>query len=265
MDIWESAKILLRRWYIVGPILLAFAAAAMLVGGRIDPEYRATASMVIVPVNSEDAPLFSGPDSEVGNPLDYLGGQVTLTGIQLILVAEDARGELGAAGFSPSYSVEVDARDPLMLVEVVDRDPLVAQSTADELVVRVQEELDTLQAAVNAPTTQLLEIQVLSQTQFPAEDYGARMRIRILLAVLGILLASAAGLLYDAWATGRDERRRREVDAGTNADDLDTIAGPVNGVAVADELDTQPTALQGATRSDEYGEPDADAWSKVSS
>jgi hypothetical protein len=207
---------------------VVFATAAIMVSGQIDPEYRATASMVIIPANEGDAGLFQGQGLTQSNPLDYLGGQVTLTGIQLILGAEDARAELAAAGFSPAYSVEVDAKDPLMLVEATDRDPAVAQTTVDELVIRVQEELDTLQAAVNAPSNQLLEIQVLSQTELPAQDFGARTRIRLILAILGVLIASAAGLLVDAWATGRAERREEEAGGdGADATDPDHL-GDVN-------------------------------------
>lgn len=211
VDIWESAKVLGRRWYIVVPILATFALAAIFVGGQIDPEYRASASMVILPQAADDGALFQSRSAEgPSNPLDYLGGQTTLTGLQLIVGTEATRGELAAAGFSPSYSISVDAKDPLMLVEVIDRDPVVVQATVDELTIRVQEELDTLQATVRSPTSELLEIHVLNQTQLPTEDYGSRMRIRIILAMLGILAASGAALLTEAWSTGRAGRAQRE-------------------------------------------------------
>ncbi len=228
MDIWESAKILLRRWYITGPIMIGFLAAAMLLGGQLDPEHRATASMVILPTNAGGAGLFGGTGPTEVNPLDYVGGQTTLTGIQLILTADDTRSDLKASGFSPAYSIDVDARDPLMFVEVVDRNPAVAQSTSDELVILIQEELDALQAAVGAPAGELLEIQVLNQTEIPVEDYSARMRLRIIIAVVGLIVASAAGLLADAWATGRAERRRRMADELADPDGQ----GPVEATAL---------------------------------
>lgn len=235
MDIWESAKVLARRWYIVVPILSVFALAAILIGGQVDPEYRASASMVILPQNTDEGALFQ-PRTAGGpsNPLDYLGGQTTLTSLQLIVTTQETRSELAAAGFSPSYSIEVDARDPLMLIEVLDRDPFVVQETVTELTIRVQEELDTLQATVNAPDSELLEIQVLSQNQVPTEDYGARMRIRIILIVLGILLASGAALLTDAWFTGRDRRSKRE------GDEPDLLDEPESADARPSERDTVP-------------------------
>ncbi len=234
MDIWESAKVLARRWYIVVPILGIFALAAVFVGGQIDPEYRASASMVILPQAADDAALFQARSADApSNPLDYLGGQTTLTSIELIVGTEETRSELAAAGFSPSYSIVVDDRDPLMLIEVIDRDPVVVQSTLDELTIRVQQELDLLQTSIEAPESDLLEIHVLSQNQVPTEDYGGRVRIRIILAVLGILLASGAALLVEAWSTGRARRQEREAetldDPATGPSD-DATAGPPHAV-----------------------------------
>ena len=225
MDIWESAKIVVRRWYITVPILGIFLAAAFFLGGQIDPEYRASASMVILPRNTEEVVAFGAPGGPTStNPLDYLGGQTTLTALQLTLDTDETREGLAAAGFSPAYTISVDTQDPLMLVEVLDRDAIVAQSTVDELVFRVQEELDALQAAVGAPASELLEIQVLGQTQVPTEDYGARLRMRLILLVVGAMLASGAALLADAWATGRAKRDRGEDDV-----DDDRIDEPDDG------------------------------------
>ena len=237
MDIWESAKILGRRWYVVVPIVAVFAVAAIFVSGQIDPEYRASASMVILPRPTDDGALFQARGADgPSNPLDYLGGQTTLTSIELIVGTEETRAELAAAGFSPAYSISVDAKDPLMLVEVLDRDPVVVQATVDELTIKVQEELDTLQASVGAPTSDLLEIHVLSQNQLPTEDYGSRMRIRIILAVLGLLAATGAALLVEAWSTGRARRAERERDETDRPDESEpTDAQPT-------DLDTvQPT------------------------
>lgn len=241
MDIWESAKIVVRRWYITVPILGLFLAAAFFLGGQIDPEYRASASMVILPRNTEEAVAFGAPGGPTSaNPLDYLGGQTTLTALQLTLDTDETREGLAAAGFSPAYSISVDTQDPLMLVEVLDRDAIVAQSTVDELVFRVQEELDALQAAVGAPASELLEIQVLGQTQVPTEDYGARLRMRLILLVVGAMLASGAALLADAWATGRAKRGR----GGDDVDD-DRLDEPDGG-------SDQPAALTVAPDQGEF-------------
>ena len=157
----ESAKVLGRRWYIVVPVLAGFVLAAIFVVVRGDPDYQASASIEIVPRGASDGALFqSGSADGPSNPLDYLGGQTTLTSLELILDTAEVRAEFEAAGFSPDYTMTVDDKDPLMLVEVSDRDPVIAQATVDELVIRVQQELDTLQATVGAPESELLEIQV---------------------------------------------------------------------------------------------------------
>lgn len=248
MDIWESAKIVVRRWYITVPILGLFLAAAFFLGGQVDPEYRASASMVILPRNTEDVVAFGAPGGATStNPLDYLGGQTTLTALQLTLDTDDTRDGLASAGFTPAYSIAVDTQDPLMLVEVLDRDPIVAQSTVDELVFRIQEELDSLQAAVNAPASELLEIQVLGQTQVPTEEYGARLRMRLILLVLGAMVASGAALLADAWATGRAARRRPE----DGADDHGTTPEPDDGAGEPAALTPVPGPVSTDDRDDD--------------
>lgn len=156
----ESAKALGRRWYIVVPVLAGFALAAMFVAGRGDRDYRASASMVIA---ASDGVLFQSGSAD--GPT--VPRQATLANLALIVGTAEVRAELEAAGFSPDYTITVDDKDPLMLVEVSDRDPVIAQATLDELIIRVRAELDARQAAVHAPESELLEIQVLHTSPPP--------------------------------------------------------------------------------------------------
>jgi hypothetical protein len=148
VDISESAKVLGRRWYIVVPVLAGFVLAAMFVAGRGDPDYRASASMEVL------------PRYKFGVNTHSLGGQITLSSVTLIVDTAEVRAEFEAAGWSPDYTVTVDDKDPLMLVEVSDRDPVFAQATVDELILRVGDELDAMQAQVRAPQSEWFEIEV---------------------------------------------------------------------------------------------------------
>ena len=147
MDSGESAKVLGRRWYIVVPVLAGVALAAVFVAGR-DTDYQASASMEVL------------PRYEFGVNTHSHMGQTTLSSVGNRLDTAETRAELEAAGFLPDYTITVDDKDTLMLVKVSDRDPVIAQATVDELIIRVRDELDALQATVNAPTSDLLEIQV---------------------------------------------------------------------------------------------------------
>ena len=231
MDLWEATKILFRRWYVTIPICVLAALGALAAGSQMDPEYVASSVGILLPIDEAGEQNIFGTLEDAENPWESAGAVATMRAVALVLGADTVRSQVVELGFSPTYSIEVEPRDPIVYIDVTDRDPDLALVTLDEMILRLEDELDARQAQVGADETRRYKVEILSQSEVPLPDYSNRTRVRIIVLLLGIVLAAAAGLLYDAWAVARAERR----DADEDADD--TGAAEIEGTA-SDEPET---------------------------
>lgn len=221
MDLWEATKILFRRWYITVPICVLAVAGAYAAGSQMDPEYIASTVGILLPIDQGgESAIFSVDEEE--NPWETAGPVATLRSVSLVLIADDVRGQVVEQGLAPTYSIEVEPRDPIVYIDVTDRNGQLALSTLDEMILRFEDELDDRQSQVQASESRRYRLEILSQSEVPLPDYSSRSRIRIIVLLLGIVAAAAAGLIFDAWAVARKERREREDGLDDEIDDLDS-------------------------------------------
>jgi hypothetical protein len=230
VDLWEATKILFRRWYITVPICALAVLGAFAAGSQMDPEYVASGVGILLPIDETGQQAIFGTPEEAENPWEAAGAVATMRSVALVLGADGVRSQIVDQGLAPTYSIEVEPRDPIVYVDVTDRDPDLALVTLDEMILRLEDELDSRQSQVQAPETRRFKIEILSQSEVPLPDYGNRTRVRIIVLLLGLVLAAAAGLVFDAWAVARAERRQ-----DGDADESDT---PEIGATVTAELDT---------------------------
>lgn len=225
MDLWEATKILFRRWYITVPICLLAGLGALVAGSQMDPEYVASSVGILLPIDETAEQAIFDLGEEAENPWEATGSVATLRSVALVLGADGVRSQIVDQGLAPTYSIEVEPRDPIVYIDVTDRDPDLALVTLDEMVLRLEDELDARQAQVGAPETRRFKIEILSQSEVPLPDYSNRTRVRIVVLLLGLVLAAAAGLVFDAWAVARAERRHDEdADGSDDVPEIESVA-----------------------------------------
>ncbi len=205
MDLWEATKILFRRWYITVPICVLAVVGAYGAGTQMDPEYVASSVGIMLPIDESGDQNIFGTFEEAENPWEAAGSVATLRSVALVLRADTVRSQIVDQGLAPTYSIEVEPRDPIVYIDVTDRNPDLALVTLDELILRLEDELDARQSQVQAPETRRFRVEILSQSEVPLPDHGNRTRVRIVVLLLGLVLAAVAGLVYDA--LGRREGR----------------------------------------------------------
>lgn len=210
MDIWDALRIVGRRWYVAVPILLVFVALAVIASGRVDAEYKAEASLVLL------APNQTPPDSENPEPQGYnpwlaacssceqIGQALSLT-----LESNDEKQVMQQAGWSPDYVIEPQTRSALVHLQASSRDPDDAVGTVDALIDRVAAELETLQADANAPQNQRITVSVLSQEDTATGNTAAASRVRLALLAAGFILAFLAAFAVEGGVYVLEQRRRR--------------------------------------------------------
>ena len=245
MDLWEATKILFRRWYVTVPVCALAVLGAFAAGSQMDPEYVASSVGILLPIDESGQQAIFGTSEEAENPWEGVGAVATMRSVALVLDAAGVRSQIVDQGLTPTYSIEVEPRDPIVYIDVTDRNPDLALVTLDEMVLRLEDELDARQANAGADETRRYKLEILSQSEVPLPDYGNRTRVRIIVLLLGLVLAAVAGLVFDAWAVARAERRE---DGDSDESDAPAIAAtaeletaveaePIGKHVAADDLD----------------------------
>lgn len=243
MDLWETLRIVARRWTVSLPLAILAVVAVVAIPDDVGQEYTSEASLVFIPPNVtliEDAD--GSPVLDPQNPFLRQSGAVAAMAqlVQLSVIGSDVRALVQADGLRSDYIVEVDRSSPIMRVEVTAGSPAVATGSVDYVVELIRQDLAERQDQVEAPDSERIAIQVISPTSPAQASTGAAMRLRLVVLVIGILLAVGAALFVEGaanWAA----RRRQELD---DPDELDVPAYYEAVPAPPDDA-REPTELVG--------------------
>jgi hypothetical protein len=258
VDLWDVGRIVARRWYIAGPLLVLSLGLAVVMSGRVNPTYSTEASLLLVALG--DAPVLADPTATTvfgetlppNNP--YLNFPSSLATVAqatgLSVQSDDERRNAADLGLEPGYEVGVEARSPLLYVRVSSGDSDVAVATMDHVVGLIESDLAQRQDAADAPDDARIEVEVLARSDQAAADQGGRSRVRLTVAGLGILVAIGAAVLFDAAVT----RRWRAGDDGT--DEPDEPAEPA-------EPPQDPSPSGDWSASGDWTDDDYDSWSPL--
>lgn len=237
MDVWETLRIVLRRWTVSVPLAVLTVVAVIAIPSDVGQEYSSEASLVFLPPNSRvvvDESGFEGIAS-TNAFLDQSGAVAAMTQIiQLSLSAAETRALVEAEGLDPDYVLEVDRGNPIMRVSVTAGSPALATGTVDYLVNEIQDDLTRRQDEVEAPEVERIGIQLISPTSPALASTGAATRLRLIVLVIGLAFSIAAALLVEGAANWAGRRRSEGWD-GDEDDDAPDEPQPTPAPAVAAE------------------------------
>jgi hypothetical protein len=211
MDFATVVRVLLRHWLV---LLIGFALA---VGGalaayRSAPRSYEASSQVMLLLR----PTASNPELET-SPFLYLPDGLTALArvVTLIPNTPEYRASMAEEGFEPAYSVELQARDPIVIFTVEGPEAESVLRTRDELMTRFAEDLDRVQTEEGVPDRQWAHFRVLQASDVPAAQAGgAFQRAAAVAALIGLLTLGTIALLE------RRSRRRAAAPEGHSADGL---------------------------------------------
>jgi hypothetical protein len=205
MNIAETLRGLLRRWYIVMPGLLLAAAAAAYVWTQLPPTYQRSASQLLIPAEAtlpEIEIRVEGDEDEVQtvapNPFLYLGGLNTAADV-LVSAVRGAPSVAEALERYDGAELEV-ARDPMssgpmLLVTVTAPTDEAAATLIRIMLDETTRVLDELQTTQHVPDTSRVLISPIAVDSESTLGNRERMTMAgaagVGIAVLSILLAAA--------------------------------------------------------------------------
>lgn len=203
MDLAQGVRVLLRRWFIV-LFGLALTAGAALYVYQNSPQSYATNSrlLLLLPPGASGAEL---PNS----PFIYLPQGLNILAQLLRTEAATHRFQQGlvADGYTATYAVGVDARDPILTVSVEGADPEMVLDTRDAVISRITDELNRVQDEEDVPDRQRAHIRTSGVDDVAQEMGGSRLQAAAGAAAAGGLTTLLLTFLIDRWALNRAARK----------------------------------------------------------
>lgn len=200
MDLWDFMKVLVRRWYLTAPLLIAVAAAAVVAGKGVEPTYTASADGVFLEPVTNLAPELLAP-----NPWLQAGVSTTASAVLGSIVNPNAQAKVVAGGFSGDYSIQMATRTVLFTLYASAPTPDEAVATLDHVVQLMRDDLSEKQTQYDVPSPQQILIQMSSGTSLVSTREGLS-RILSVVGGLGAVGSVAIVLTVDALMTRRAQR-----------------------------------------------------------
>ncbi len=190
MNLTESLRVLLRRWYIVLAGLLVTFAGCLLVQQLVPPRYTSQAQVLLMP-----------PEASVGdkgNPFLMLGGMgQALDVLTQLAAAAEVTDPILERHPGTEYTVEPDRTTsaPIVHIVVTGGDPGQVSSAQSEAVTSVEDTLGAMQEDASLSGELQIRTVVLTTDREPKLDTQTRLRTTLLVAgvaVVGTIMGTGA-------------------------------------------------------------------------
>ena len=204
MDLWSALKVIARRWPIVVAALLVTAVTANVAVGKVDPEYEAKGSIVLL---GPSTVVEGGSVVDVNPYLRLFGAERILANTLVSVMQGPAFAQkLAQAGAGGPFEASLAAEAAIINIVTRDPDPDATLKRLDTIVDLMKKELAERQRAAGAPPDTWVAADVLTLDDRPATLMGSR--VRVLVAVVALGLAIAVSLAFLAESVAQRPRRR---------------------------------------------------------
>ncbi len=206
MDVLSFLRVLLRRWYLVVPIVIASLLGSAYFWETAPSTYEATGTLLLKnPTGIDDETARENPYLGYGGL--YVPGKVATD----VVGARDYRLRLAEVGVNPTYELVVDTttQAPIVFVRVEGATESEAVGSVAAVISAVQSALKDRQAETGAPEASWVTTEVLTAPPDATPLYSSKLRgVAAILAVGGLL---TLGLVFGVEGVVRRRRGDREV------------------------------------------------------
>ena len=217
MDFWQVLMIGFRRWMVTVPLVLVGLIFAWTYSSGVKPTYSAEASLLYLPpavdVNVQTFdPALEDPQEAVDietetaqNPYASSLRAAALAG-ELYINSDSVRSQIADEGFSPSYAVSTDRRNPVLYLTVDAGGAPSAVDTVGRLIDEAESDLRARQLALELDEREFVSLDVVTQDASAAVDFGSRTRVRAILVLVAFAFAFGVAVLVEAFLDHRQGR-----------------------------------------------------------
>lgn len=197
MDLWELLKVMARRWYVVVPVLIVTAIVAITLPPTIDPEYRASGTMILVGPAGTAAEL---------NPFLTAGLGTNAEASAIVVQSPNSKAVVAEQGLSTDYEVQADG--PVLVITASAESPSQAVDTVTFVEELLNAQLVDLQTQAAVPAEAQLSVVPLIPEVVATPVYQSRLRVTILTVVIGVLTAVLVAMAVEGLSRHRSGARR---------------------------------------------------------
>ncbi|KQX62911.1 hypothetical protein [Angustibacter sp. Root456] len=232
MDALDVAKVCLRRWYVVLPVILLAVGAGLSMTSSRPSSYSGTAAFALIYTHADELKP-NQPDPRTKNPLLAGGGYGLLTETLVAdLSSPTTQRELAAPGLTPLqpstpdgptlatgrfYSVAAPQNSASIIVSASGPTPQAVEQTLKNVLAAAPQRAEQIQSRLGAPRLAQLTTTVTAQPEILQLPPPSPLKLLIAITGVGCLAAAGLALVVERLATRR--RRRRQLEAMLDGDD----------------------------------------------
>jgi capsular polysaccharide biosynthesis protein len=215
MDIWRLLSAIIRRWYIVTPLLGATLAAAVTIGSWVRPEYKTSAVISVVADRVTVQPQAAQQQAALAQVINpYLSVSYTSGVLQYALSSSSVQQEMAAAGLTGAYVVKAIPRSSFIGIDVTASDPNLAIATGRGVIAQARLILKKRQSSI-AASTRRASIDVIDDTDTVSASVSGQLQAQAAILAVGVIVSVIVTVLINDLLILR--RRRRDREAGEEA------------------------------------------------
>jgi hypothetical protein len=238
MNLADTFRVLLRRWYLTLPAIILALAAALFAFVNIKPTYDRTASLLLLP-GASSIPAKS-------NPYLYLTGLSPVADVLTRAAAsqeflDQATGEVKTNDIT--ISRDATTSSPVVTIQASSESDATAAAMLKATVAHVTETLDSIQQHEGIVARDRVTLQTLSMDTVGTPVQKTRFLTTGVIAVVGLLLAVVIPAAVEGASRRPGHRARTE---GNNAKDAESAKDAENAASTRsrrtepDEADEPP-------------------------
>jgi hypothetical protein len=216
VDFLTAIRVMLARWYVLVPALLATGIAAFGVMSAVAPAYQVQSAVVLLAPATSQTSTTTSSNPTPGNPYLGLGLDVMADVLTKVTMSEATAERLKARGATAEYEVGTGLEGgPILTVIATSPDEQTALRTAGAVIADIRSQLARRQQAKGAPRESWITAETVTRPDQATKMIGSK--IRVLAAVLALGLAATIGLTFMAENIVESRRRRAEADRATES------------------------------------------------
>ncbi|MET7424106.1 hypothetical protein [Dactylosporangium sp. NPDC005555] len=232
MDLWDLAKLMGRRWYLMAPMIILTLAATSWALLTIKPDYTSTGQIMLIPP-ADRTPL-TPAELQSTNTWVEVGEDIMAKALSISLNTNQTHKEIEGEGFSTTFEVAAEDRSSILTVTATATTAAAAQATVQRLQKQITREVDEMQARYKPKAGRAISTQVLDGGDTIEVVSSKVKRAAVVIVGVGLLLTAAVTIIGDNILRRRARaqllrRRQGDLESGDGDDliaDTDRLPSP---------------------------------------
>jgi len=207
VDLWDLAKLMGRRWYLMAPMIVLTLVATTWALVTIKPDYTSTGTIMLIPP-ADRTPLTPAELASTNTWVE-VGEDIMATAVAISLNTDATKKEIESEGYSPAFEVVSQDRSSIMEVTATASTPELAKKTVQRLQKQINQEVDDKQARYKPKPGRAITTQVLDPGDTIEVVSSKVKRAAVVIVGVGLLFTAAITIVGDNILRRRALAQRR--------------------------------------------------------